>query len=214
VYWERTTTYRRTWYHGSYYSNVSYDEVFIRRTRSSTFVNCWEAYPEPPHVRIVDIWPAPPPTTTTTPGVTPSTSATPAVGPASASFSPAVGTRADSYTLSVSGFPPNTTLSIALVRPDAVVERYSVTTNANGAASYTFTHVENVVLGTYAASVSGGGRSARAYTRVVGDSAPAPAPTQPTHTTDATGTPPSPPPDLQCNPPRSQLESEQCAGVD
>ena len=46
------TIYRRRWYPGRYYSNAQYDEIFIRRFRSS----CYSAYPDPPRVRITDIY--------------------------------------------------------------------------------------------------------------------------------------------------------------
>ena len=65
--------YDETYYRRDYYSNGDYDEVFIRRSRRGRYSNCYEAYPDPPVVTIVDVFrapppepePAPPPTTTT-----------------------------------------------------------------------------------------------------------------------------------------------------
>jgi hypothetical protein len=56
----------------------NYDEVFIRRSRSGRYNDCYEAYPDPPVVRIVDVFRAPPPEpepppTTTTPTPPPQT---------------------------------------------------------------------------------------------------------------------------------------------
>jgi len=120
--------------------------------------------------------------------------ASPTTNPA-ASFSPSSGTAADSYTLSASGFRPNVSLTVSLARPDGVRETYSIRTNGSGSGSYTFGQVSNTVLGTYTAVVRdpGTGVSATASTRV------SEAPQQ----QDSGG--------LQCDPPRSQLEFEQCA---
>jgi hypothetical protein len=145
-----------------------------------------------------------------------------------ASFSPSSGTVDDTYTLYASGFRGGVTLSVRLVRPDGVVESYSITTNGSGSGSYTFPHAGDPVLGTYTATLtdSGTGDTATASTQVS-------AATQPTgqlqcdpprsqleseQCAELQGNAPqdTPVPDdeLQCNPPRSQLESEQCAGVD
>lgn len=66
--------YDETYYRRDYYSNGDYDEVFIRRSRRGRYDDCYEAYPDPPVVRIVDVFRAPPPepeppppTTTPTP---------------------------------------------------------------------------------------------------------------------------------------------------
>jgi hypothetical protein len=53
--------YDETYYRRDYYSNGSYDEVFMRRQRSSSYRDCYEAYPDPPVVTIVDVFHAPPP---------------------------------------------------------------------------------------------------------------------------------------------------------
>lgn len=206
-YWRRTTTYRRRWTPYGEFTNVTYDEIFIRRSRRGPFDDCWTAYPEPPTVTIVDVYTAPrtPRTPTTTqPAPPPAQTGTPR-----AYFTPASGTVGDTYTLHASGFPPNTPMTITLTRPDGVVERYSFTTNGAGAGSYTFARTGgNTVLGTYTAVISGGGRSTTASTHVSADpqqQAPPPPPPQ---------APPPPPPsssdELQCHPPRSQLEFEQC----
>ena len=112
-----------------------------------------------------------------------------------ASFSPASGTQADTYTLYVAGFRPGVTLSVRLVRPDGVGESYGITTDGSGNGSYTFPHVDDPITGTYTATItdSGTGDTATASTTVSA--------TQPSN-------------ELQCNPPRSQLEAEQCAALD
>jgi hypothetical protein len=117
-----------------------------------------------------------------------------------ASFSPASGTAADTYTLYASGFRPNVTLTVRLTRPDGVGESYSISTSSNGSGSYTFPRVSNPVLGTYTATITdpGTGDTATASTTVSAAPQAAPAPTD----------------ELQCNPPRSQLEFEQCAELE
>jgi len=57
----RRSNYDETYYRRDYYSNGDYDETFIRRHRSSPFRDCYEAYPDPPRVRIVRVFRAPPP---------------------------------------------------------------------------------------------------------------------------------------------------------
>jgi hypothetical protein len=146
--------------------------------------------------------PKTPTTTTQTPP--PAQTGTPA-----AYFNPADGVVGQQYTLFASGFPANTTLAITLTRPDGVVERYSMTTNASGSGSYSFTQTgSRTVLGTYTATVSGGGRSASASTHVSagGQQQQTPPPPPPT----ATATTPTTDGQLQCDPPRSQAEFEQC----
>ena len=53
--------YDETYYRRDYYSNGDYDEVFIRRSRRGRYNDCYEAYPDPPTVTIVDVFRAPPP---------------------------------------------------------------------------------------------------------------------------------------------------------
>jgi hypothetical protein len=203
-------TYRRRWYPGRYYSHAQYDEIFIRRFRSS----CYAAYPDPPIVRIVDIYdpdlkpkatakpPAPPTTTTTQQQQPPATTTPQPRSNASASFSPQSGPVCRSYTLSVNGFGPNRTLSIALARPDGVNESYSMTTGPDGSGHYTFSagaQCANDAQGTYTATVrdSQTGDSASASVSVSGGGTSG----------SGGGTGGS---NLQCDPPRSQLEFEQC----
>jgi hypothetical protein len=78
-----------------------------------------------------------------------------------------------------------------------VAESYGITTGADGSGSYTFPHVSDPITGTYTATVTDPG---------TGDTA--------TAGTTVSPTPQAPSDELQCNPPRSQLEAEQCAGVD
>jgi hypothetical protein len=61
--------YDETYYRRSYYSNADYDEVFIRRHRRSRYGDCYEPYPDPPEVTIVNVFnePQPPPQTQSEP---------------------------------------------------------------------------------------------------------------------------------------------------
>jgi hypothetical protein len=152
---------------------------------------CYLPHPDPPVVRIAPHRtprPKPPPQEPEQPQPE-----QPQFNPA-ASFSPASGTADDTYTLYVSGFRPNVTLAVSLVRPDGAAETYGLTTSGDGSGSYTFPRVANPVLGTYSATItdSGTGHSARASTTV-------------------SAAPQAPAEGLQCDPPRSQLEFEQCA---
>jgi hypothetical protein len=198
-----TTIYRRRWYPDRYYSNARYDEVFIRQFRS----DCYSAYPDPPVVRIVDIYNprfrprrprAPIPDVTVVPTVG---QQQPSTNPA-ASWSPSSGAVCVAYTLSVSGFAPNRDLDFTLTRPDGVVETYPIATDSSGSGSYTFSPTAdcaNDIQGTYSASV---------VDRSTGDSASASLPVS-----GVAGQSPSTgggSEDLQCDPPRSQLEFEQC----
>jgi uncharacterized membrane protein YgcG len=223
------TTYRRRWYPDKYYSNVEYDEIFIRRFRST----CYRAYPDPPRVTITDIYdpdlkprrrPRPRPTRTPTPDE-PQATATPdqpRQSNASASFSPQSGPVCRSYTLSVSGFSPNSTLPITLVRPDGVNESYSVTTRGDGTGFHTFgagPQCARDVQGTYTATVRDPqtGDSAQASVSVSGggeaggggggggDSGGG------AGGGGAAGGGGQQPQNLNCDAPRSQLEFEQCA---
>ncbi len=121
--------------------------------------------------------------------------AQPTTNPA-ASFSPSSGTAADTYTLSASGFRPNVTLSVRLTRPDGASESYSIRTNGSGSGSYTFPRVSDAITGTYTAVVSDPGSGDRATASATVAAAQQAEP-------DQGG--------LQCDPPRSQLEFEQCA---
>jgi hypothetical protein len=202
-------TYRRRWYPGKYYSNGEYDEIFIRRFRSP----CYRAYPDPPRVRITDVYdpdrkPKPKPKRTPTPQPVPHTSPQPAPQAprqtnATAAFSPASGPVCRSYTLSVSGFAPNHALSISLARPDGVNESYSMTTGSGGSGSHTFgagPQCADDAQGIYTATVrdTQTGDSAEASVGVTGGGS-------------ACGGGGGGGTELQCDPPRSQLEFEQCA---
>ena len=53
--------YDEIYYRRGYYSNHSYDEVFILRHRRSRYNDCYSAYPDPPVVTIVDVFREPQP---------------------------------------------------------------------------------------------------------------------------------------------------------
>jgi hypothetical protein len=199
----------------------SYGDAYWRRAYVRTdFVEvCYLPYPDPPTIRGLPRRPRP-----QRPKPRPAAQE-PQTNPA-ASFSPASGTVDDTYTLYASGFRPGVTLSVRLVRPDGVVEGYSIATNGDGSGSYTFPHAGNPVTGTYTATItdSGTGDAATATTRV----SPAPQTNQlqcdPARSQleaeqcaalrgNAPQDTPVPTDQLHCNPPRSQLEAEQCAGA-
>ena len=52
----RRESYDKTYYKKTYYGNGDYDEVFIRRHRSSALAKCYEPYPDPPVVTAVNIY--------------------------------------------------------------------------------------------------------------------------------------------------------------
>lgn len=199
-------TYRRRWYPDRYYTNAEYDEIFIRRFRSP----CYTAYPRPPRVTITDIYDPdlkPEPKRTPRPQPIPQ-QPRPAPAPQqtspTAAFSPPSGPVCRSYTLSVSGFAPDRPLSISLARPDGVTETYSMTTGDGGAGSYTFSpgpRCANDVQGIYSATVrdTRTGDAAQASVRVSGGAG------------EGSGGGEGGGAELQCDPPRSQLEFEQCA---
>ena len=54
----------------------------------------------------------------------------------------------------MSGFAPNTALVFELLRPDGVLERYSIHTDSSGHGSYTFTGTGTAISGTYTATVT------------------------------------------------------------
>ena len=56
----RRVNYRRESYTDDYYENEEYDEVFIEASGSGPFDDCYEAYPDPPVVKIVRVYRAPP----------------------------------------------------------------------------------------------------------------------------------------------------------
>jgi len=177
------------------YGDSYWKRVYVR----ADFVDvCYIPYPDPPVIRGIPSGyqrphrtPKPPPEEPTQ--VAPEQQQR---NPA-ASFSPSSGTANDTYVLYASGFRPGVTLSVQLVRPDGVAESYSITTNASGNGSYTFPHAGNPVLGTYTATITDSG---------TGDTA--------TATTSVSAAPQAPSNELQCDPPRSQLEFEECAARD
>jgi hypothetical protein len=57
----RFDDYDEVFYRRRYYSNRGYDEVFISRHRRSRYSGCYEAYPDPPVVTIVDLFEKPEP---------------------------------------------------------------------------------------------------------------------------------------------------------
>ena len=77
--YRRSGDYDETYYRRDYYSNGDYDEVFIRRSRRGRYNDCYEAYPDPPTVTLINVYrapppePEPPPPTTTTPTPAPQT---------------------------------------------------------------------------------------------------------------------------------------------
>ncbi len=94
------------------------------------------------------------------------------------------------------------TLSVRLTRPDGASESYTIPTNGSGSGSYTFPRVADAVTGTYTAVVTDPGSGDRATaTATVAAAQQA----EPDQDQDQGGG------GLQCDPPRSQLESEQCA---
>jgi hypothetical protein len=162
---------------------------------------CWRRYPDPPPVCCQE-------PTRTTPPPEPQAAPPPATQPRgtpTAIFYPRVGSPEDTYTIEFSGFPPNEPVNIHLTRPDGVEEDYAASTDSSGRGSYTFPNTgQSTVRGTYNADVTNGPVIASAQT-TVRDS--------PSSSGDVGGggTPPPEGSELQCDPPRSQLESEQCA---
>ena len=53
------TDYDSKWYSGSYYTNEEYDKKFIDSSKGSSYRDCYEAYPNPPVVTIVDVYKPP-----------------------------------------------------------------------------------------------------------------------------------------------------------
>jgi hypothetical protein len=172
------------------YGDAYWKRAYVR----ADFVDvCYSPYPDPPSIRGTPSRhkraPKPPPEPEEQ-----------VVRDPAASFSPASGTADDTYTLYASGFRPNVTLTVRLTRPDGVGETYSIATNSEGSGSYTFPRVSNPVLGTYTAAITDPGTGDNAIASTTVNAAPQAAP----ETTD----------ELQCDPPRSQLESEQCAELE
>jgi hypothetical protein len=179
------------------YGDAYWKRVYV----SADFVDvCYFPYPDPPSVRGAPSGDGTPTRTRRRPKPPPQQEPQPEeeVRYPAASFSPASGTANDTYTLYASGFRSNVTLTVYLTRPDGVGESYSITTGSDGSGSYTFPHVSNPVLGTYTATITDPGTGESATTSTTVSAAPAESGTD----------------ELQCDPPRSQLESEQCAELE
>jgi hypothetical protein len=112
-----------------------------------------DAPPVAPQTTTTQAAPPPPPQQSTTSVQTPQAPAPPQESP-SAFFSPSAGRQGDNFVLSARGFQPNTQLSVRLVRPDGVVEQYSIQTGDAGTGAYTFTNTGNSITGTYNATVT------------------------------------------------------------
>ena len=165
------------------------------------YTKCWRRYPSPPRVHGCCRPRTPPPAAPPDDQAATTTTPAPQEVP-SASFSPRVGSPNDTYTLSFSGFPPNEPVNIHLTRPDGVEEDYSATAGPDGRGSYTFPNTgSRTVRGTYNADVTNAQVIASAQVTVRDDGGDV----------GGGGTPPPEGSELQCDPPRSQLESEQCA---
>jgi hypothetical protein len=113
----------------------------------------------------------PTPPTTTPPSTPPPTQAPPPSTPPqptpespAADFSPNPGQQGDTFTLAVSGFRPGAHVSVTLTRPDGVVEHYAISIGQDGGGTYTFTNTQNVVTGTYNATVTNPDTGAQAHT--------------------------------------------------
>ena len=83
----------------------------------------------------------------------PSGSGSSAEHPAAA-FSPSPGRAGENFTLSASGFQPAVALTVSLARPDGVSQSFTITTDAAGAGSITFTNTQNEPAGTYTATIT------------------------------------------------------------
>ena len=118
-----------------------------------------------------------------------------------------------------------------LVRPDGVVESYSITTGGNGSGSYTFPHAATRCSAPTRRRSPTRARATAASARTTVSAAPQAAPPSDQLQCDparsqleaeqcaelrgnAPQDTPVPEDQLQCNPPRSQLEAEQCAALD
>src|SRR5947209_5387346 len=84
----------------------------------------------------------------------------------SASFSPNPGHQGDTFTLSASGFKPGAQLDVTLTRPDGVVEHYTISAGGDGTGSYSFSNTQNVITGTYSATVTNSATGAQASASV------------------------------------------------
>lgn len=60
-FWNSNTDYDHNTYTNSYYSNDDYDKAFIDWAKSGPWVKCYTAYPDPPHVTVLEIYSKPHP---------------------------------------------------------------------------------------------------------------------------------------------------------
>jgi hypothetical protein len=104
-----------------------------------------------------------PPTPQPTPQPTPTPSQPAPENPA-ADFSPSPGQQGDTFTLAVSGFRPGAHVDVTLTRPDGQVEHYAISIGSDGGGTYTFTNTDNVITGTYNATVTNPATGASAHT--------------------------------------------------
>ena len=93
---------------------------------------------------------APPPPSEPPPETTPQE---PAAEQPAADFTPNPGQQGDTFTLVVSGFRPGATLDVTLTRPDGHVEHYSINVESDSGGKHAFTNTEDVITGTYNATV-------------------------------------------------------------
>ena len=56
AFYTREVDYDRRVYDEDYYDNADYDKVFVQQASSGPYADCWEAYPKPPVVTIVDVF--------------------------------------------------------------------------------------------------------------------------------------------------------------
>jgi hypothetical protein len=87
----RSDNYNEAYYRRGYYSNLEYDSVFISLNRRSRYRHCYEAYPDPPVVTIVQVFSEPQAEPAAPPSVAPApTEPAPTVtGPAPTATGPA-----------------------------------------------------------------------------------------------------------------------------
>jgi hypothetical protein len=116
--------------------------------------------------------PTPPSSTTPPPAQPPPETTPPAQQPPpeaehpAADFSPNPGQQGDTFVLVVFGFKPGAHLDVTLVRPDGHVEHYPITVGSDTGGRYTFTNTQNVVTGTYNATVTNPDTGATAHASV------------------------------------------------
>jgi hypothetical protein len=114
------------------------------------------APPTPPPVE-----PSQPPPPETTPSPAPPERESPR-----ADFSPNPGQQGDTFTLAVFGFRPGARVDVTLTRPDGHVEHYSIDIGQDTGGTYTFRNTQNVITGTYNATVTNPDTGAQAHASV------------------------------------------------